>query len=83
MNKNAHGERTTFRQKNFKGDLIVAPEERIVTVYSDMYRVLAGKEDIAEFVRLAVLSIEREMTAEAVSALAAGLNEGVYPTQFI
>ena len=80
MNKNAHGERTTFRQKNFKGDLIVAPEERIVTVDSDMYRVLAGKEDIAEFVRL---SIEREMTAEAVSALAAGLNAGVYPTQFI
>lgn len=79
----AHGERTTFRQKNFKGDLIVAPEERIVTVDSDMYRVLAGKEDIAEFVRLAVLSIERKMTAEAVSALAAGLDASVYPAQFI
>lgn len=79
----SHGERTSFRQKNFKGDLIVAPEERMVTVYSDMYRVLAGKEDIAEFVRLAVLSIERDMTIDAVGALTAGLDAGTYPSAFI
>lgn len=79
----AHGERTTFRQKNFKGDLIVAPEENIVTVYADMYRVLAGREDLAEIVRLAVISVEEKMTVDALSALTAGLSAGTYPSAFV
>ena len=38
-----------------------------------MYSVLAGKESIAEFIRLVVLAVEQDMYAEAVSALTTGL----------
>lgn len=78
------GERTSFRQKSYKGTVVVAPVEHIVTVFADMYAVLAGKEDIADFVRLAVVSIEREMTIDAINALTAGLDTANnYPSQFI
>lgn len=82
VSRGAHGERTTFRQKKYDGDVTVAPVEHIVTVYADMYRVLAGKEDIAEFVRTVVVSIEIEMNKDAVAALNAGLSAGTYPSQF-
>lgn len=81
VSKGAHGERTTFRQKKFDGDVIIAPVEHMITVYTDMYRVLAGKEDIAEFIRLVVLSIETDMTKEAANALSVGMAQGTYPSQ--
>ncbi len=78
------GERTTFRQKSFSSDLVIAPIERTVTVYADMLSVLAGKEDIADFIRIAVLSTEVEMRGDAIKALNAGLSvAGNYPSQFI
>lgn len=84
VSRGGRGERTSFRQKQYSADITVAPIEHIVTVYVDMYSVLAGKEDIADFVRLAILSIEREMTADAIAALNAGLaTQANYPTQFI
>ena len=39
-----------------------------------MYSVLAGKESIAEFVRLVVTAVEQDMYAEAVTALTTGLS---------
>lgn len=68
-----HGERTTFRQKHFANDVVVSPVEHIVTVYVDMYRVLAGKEDIAEAIRLVLISVEQAMYADALQSLVAGL----------
>lgn len=59
--------------------MIVTPVEHIVTVYVDMYRVLAGKEDIADFVRLVAMSIETEMGKDAANALAVGLSDTNYP----
>lgn len=82
VSKGAHGERTSVRQKQYDGDMIVAPVEHIVTVYVDFYSVLCGKEDIAEFVKLVVLSIEREMEMDAFKALMAGLNATTYPNRF-
>lgn len=68
------GERTTFRQKSYDGDVTLAPIEHIITVYVDMYSVLAGKEDIASFIRMAVLSILQEMYGDALSTMTAGLS---------
>lgn len=68
-----HGERTSFRQKHFAKDIIVAPVEHIVTVYVDWYRVITGKEDIAEAVRLVVMSVEQAMYTDALGALTTGL----------
>ena len=48
----------SFRQKHFAGNITVSPIEHIVTTYVDMYRVLAGKDDLAEAVRAIVISIE-------------------------
>lgn len=74
VSKGSTGERTIHRQKDFAQDIIVAPIEHIVTVYTDMYRVLAGKEDIADFVARVVLAIEQAMYGDALNALMTGLN---------
>ena len=74
VSKGGTGERTIHRQKDFAQDIIVAPVEHIVTVYTDMYRVLAGKEDIADFVSRVVLAIEQAMYGDALNALMTGLN---------
>ena len=74
VSKGSVGERTVHRQKDFAQDIIVAPVEHIVTVYTDMYRVLAGKEDIADFVARVVLAIEQAMYGDALNALMTGLN---------
>nr|DAI11267.1 MAG TPA: capsid protein [Caudoviricetes sp.] len=74
VSKGGRAERTTFRQRKHAGDIIVAPQEHIVTIYVNMYSVLAGKESIAEFVRLVVTAVEQDMYAEAVAALTTGLS---------
>ena len=48
-------------------------------MYTDMFSVLAGKQDLGDFVRLVVMSIETEMTKDAMSALATGMAQGTYP----
>ena len=73
VSKGAHGERTTFRQKDFAKDIIIAPVEHIITVYTDMYRVLAGKENIADFMVRVVRAVEQAMYGDAMKALSAGL----------
>lgn len=64
----------------FSGDVFVTPSERIVTVFTDMLRVLMGKEDIAEFVRLVVVSIDTAMGKDAAQALSDGLSAATYPS---
>lgn len=83
VSKGAHGERTTFRQKKYASDILISPVEHIITVYVDMYRVLAGKEDLADAIRAVVLSLELDMNKEAVAALNAGLAAATYPSQFV
>ena len=69
----ANGQRTTFRQKKSVSEIVVTPVEHIITVYSDLYRVLAGKESIADFMNLLLVSVESEMYKDAVSALNTGI----------
>lgn len=83
VSRSGMGERTSFRQKQYKGTVTISPIEHLVTVFVDMYAVLAEKEDLADFVRLVIVSIEREMTADAISALTAGLTAENYPSAFI
>ena len=73
VSKGGTGERTIHRQKDFAADVIVTPVEHLVTVYTDMYRVMAGKEDIADFVTRVVLAVEQSMYADILSALTTGL----------
>lgn len=80
LTKGGMGERATFRQKQFEGDITLSPEMHIVTVYVDMFRVFAGKENLADFVRLVVLSIETAMGRDAANALTTGLSGASYPS---
>ena len=75
VSRGAHKERVTFRQKDFADDMIISPVEHIITVYTDMYRVLAGKESIADFMVRVVRSVEQSMYADAMAALSAGLKK--------
>lgn len=73
VSRGGRGERTTFRQKKYAADVIITPVEHLITIYVDMYRVLAGKEDIGDFIRQVVLSVEQNMYGEAIAVLIAGL----------
>lgn len=83
VSRGGKGERTSFRQKKYAGNVVVSPIEHIVTTYVDMYRVFAGKDDLAEAVRAIVLSIELDMNKEIIAALSSGLNSGTYPSEFV
>lgn len=82
VSKGARGERTSFRQKKYAGNIVLSPIEHIITTYVDMARVLAGKDDLAEAVRAIVVSIEIDMNKEIINALTTGLEASTYPTQF-
>ena len=82
VSRGSHGERTTFRQKKFAADVIIAPEEHLITIYVSMYRVLAQKEDIGDFIRQVVLSVQQDMYGEAVTALITGLTNVTAGTDF-
>ena len=83
VSKGARGERTSFRQKKYAGNIVLSPIEHIITTYVDMARVLASKDDLAEAVRAIVVSIEIDMNKEVMAALTTGLGAATYPTQFI
>lgn len=78
-----HGQRTTFRQKEFSANKTLLPINHNITVYSSLYKVLAGKEFLAEFVRKAILSMDTEMTRDAYSAFHTGLNAANYPSSLV
>lgn len=82
VSRGARGERTSFRQKKYAGNVVISPIEHIIATYVDMARVYAGKDDLAEAVRAIVISIEIDMNNEIISALNAGLANGTYPAAF-
>lgn len=67
------GQRTTYRQKKGASDITVSPIGHIVTIFSDLFRVLASKENIADFMGWLLASVESEMYKDAVGALNTGL----------
>ncbi len=73
VSRGAHGMRTVNRQKKYASDIIVSPVEHLVTIYTDWFRVMAGKESLPEFLNRVVLSVEKEMYADALNALTTGL----------
>lgn len=67
-------------QRQYKSDYIVPVYNHVITASVDLYSVLAGRMNLAEFARKAVISIETAMTREAYNAVVTGLanvNTGV------
>lgn len=74
VSRGSHGERTTLRTKSYKTEETLVPVQHMITVYSDMWSVLCGKEDIAEFVKIAVMSMEAEIVKDAYATLSAAVD---------
>ena len=73
VSRGAHGQRTAFRQKKYAGDVIVTPVEHLITIYTDWYRVMAGKESLPDFLNLVLASVQNAMYADAIDALTTGI----------
>ena len=72
-------QRTTFKQKQFRTSKSLMAINHDVTVSVSLYKVLAGKESLAEFIRKAILSMERDMTKDAYSALTTLVGGASFP----
>jgi len=68
VSKAGKGKRTSEVHKQFDGVVTAIPEEHDITVQVSLYRVLAGEENLADFVLKAVRSIETQMTVDAYNA---------------
>lgn len=69
----SNAQRTTLIQKQYKGNATIPVFNHVITTSVDLYKVLAGRQSLAEFARIVVLSIETSMTREAYDAVVAGL----------
>lgn len=69
----ADAQRTTMIQKQFKANQSVPIYNHVITSQVNLMSVLARRENLADFARRAVLSIETDMTREAYNSVTAGL----------
>ncbi len=67
------GERNTFRVRKFAQDIELHPVQHMITVYRNMYNVLAGKTNIVDFLSWVLLSIRTDMYTQALGVLNDGL----------
>jgi hypothetical protein len=68
VTKAGRGKRISELHKQFDGQVTVTPVEHDITVAVSLYKVLSGKENLAEFVLKATRSIESELTLDAFTA---------------
>ena len=73
VSKAGRAKRTTELHKQFQGQVTVIPELREIAVSVSLYRVLSGKESLADFIAKAVLSIESQVTVDAYTAFATAM----------
>jgi hypothetical protein len=64
VSKHGRAQRTAQAQKQFNGMVTIVPELREMTVEVALYKVLAGKESLADFTAKAVRSLEVEMARD-------------------
>lgn len=64
VSKHGRARRLTELKKQFVGQVTITPELREISVAASLYRILAGKESLAEFAMKAVRSVETEMSRD-------------------
>jgi hypothetical protein len=74
VSKQGRDRRTTEIKKQYNGLVTILPELRQLTVGVSLYRVLAGKESLAEFVAKAVRSLESQMTVDVYNSFATAMD---------
>jgi hypothetical protein len=65
VSKAGRGMRTGEVHKQFNGQVTIVPVLRELTVQVSLYKVLAGKESLGDFVAKVIRSLETEMTRDA------------------
>jgi len=59
--------------KQYRGQVQVIPEARVLSVGVSLYRVLSGQESLARFAAKAALSLESQVTRDAYGAFATAM----------
>lgn len=68
ISKVGPGKRQAELQKQFTGTATVMPEKRQLTVYTSLFKVLAGKESLADFTRKMIASFETQLSYDVYEA---------------
>jgi hypothetical protein len=80
VTKAGNGKRHVFAQRQYNGQATLIPENHMITVEEDLYRILSGKRNLAEYALKIMQSIATEISYDVYSAI-----DGTYsalPTQF-
>jgi len=70
ITKAGNGKRHAFAQRQYNATQVLNPENHMITVEEDLYRVLAGKRNLAEYAMKAAIAIETEITVDIYTAIA-------------
>lgn len=74
VSKAGRAQRQSQLHKQYKGQVVVLPELRELSVTVSLYRVLSGAENLAEFVAKVVRSMESQVGVDAYNAFATAMN---------
>jgi hypothetical protein len=80
VTKAGNGKRNAFAQRQFNGIATLIPENHMITVEEDLYRILAGKRNLAEYAVKLMQSMEAEIAYDVYAAVDALY--GTMPAQF-
>jgi hypothetical protein len=69
VTKNGNSRRHVEVQKQYTGTKVLTPTNHTITTEVDWYRVLAGKESLADYAMKVVLSIESEIAIDIMAAI--------------
>jgi len=69
LSKISNGKRHAFGQRQFKNQETLIPEARAITVETDLYRILSGKRNLAEYALKVVLSFEEQLQLDIYNAI--------------
>jgi hypothetical protein len=67
------GKKQAQRQTQFVGQRYLTPEMHMVSVSLNLWRVLTGKNSLAEFISKALLALETEMSRDIYSAMSTAM----------
>jgi hypothetical protein len=67
--KAGNGRRHAFAQRQHNGQATLIPENRMLTVSEDLYRILSGKRNLAEYAVKVALSFEEQLATEIYNAI--------------
>jgi hypothetical protein len=69
VTKAGNGRRHVFAQRQHNGQATLQPVNRMITVEEDLYRILSGKRNLAEYAIKIAQSMETELTYDIYAAI--------------